>query len=129
MSRTSASAVSMLANGTLSPANVNSARGAAYSSSTYHIARNLKSPVLAVMTRPISLTSSSFSSQKINSTTFLLIEDDAFSEHPFIYIKIHPKVPLVIISDTGCDEPSDEKKHGMIVLLLARCSPHPLESC
>jgi hypothetical protein len=54
----------------------------------------------------------SFSIRKINPTTFMVREDDAFGEHPFIYVKIHPRVPVVILSDTGCDAPSDGKKHG-----------------
>jgi hypothetical protein len=56
--------------------------------------------------------SSSFSCERVNPTTFVIREDDAYGEHPFIYVKIHPKVPVVILSDTGCDEPSETKKHG-----------------
>ena len=55
----------------------------------------------------------SFTTKKINPTTFVIREDDAFGEHPLIYVKVHPKVPLVIVSDTGCDEPSEEHKDGM----------------
>jgi hypothetical protein len=57
--------------------------------------------------------SSSFSSKRINSTTFVVREDDAFGEHPFIYVKVHPKAPILVLSDTGCDEASEKKKNGL----------------
>lgn len=51
------------------------------------------------------LPSTSFSCRRVNSTTFLIIEDDSFSELPHIYVKIYPDV--LFISDTGCNSPRD----------------------
>lgn len=55
---------------------------------------------------------SSFTTKRINKSTFLIIEDDAFEEHPYIYAKIHPKARIIILTDTGCDEPSSRSKHA-----------------
>ena len=55
---------------------------------------------------------SSFTSKRVNSSTFVIREDDAYKEHPFIYLKIHPRAPIILLSDTGCDEPSEEHKNG-----------------
>ena len=57
-------------------------------------------------------TSTSFTTKRINRSTFVIREDDAYGEHPLIYAKVHPIVPLIILSDTGCDEPSEKHKHG-----------------
>ncbi len=70
--------------------------------------------------------STSFSTTKVNSTTFAIREDDAYEEHPLIYVKIHPRVPLVVVSDTGSDEPSEKHKNGR---LLARTREHATPSC
>lgn len=56
--------------------------------------------------------SASFTSRKINPTTFVIREDDAFEEHPLIYVKLHPQAPIIIVSDTGCDESSEEHRNG-----------------
>lgn len=56
--------------------------------------------------------SSSFSTKKINKTTFVIREADLYHEHPLIYAKLHPKVPVIVLSDTGCDEPEEKHKHG-----------------
>jgi len=61
----------------------------------------------------------SFSTKRINATTFVIREDDSFAEHPLIYAKVHPKAPVIVLSDTGSDEPSEEHKHGR--LSLSRC--------
>jgi hypothetical protein len=50
--------------------------------------------------------SSSLTAKKLNSSTFLITENDAYREHPLIYVKVHPTIPVVIIGDTGCDRPS-----------------------
>jgi len=60
--------------------------------------------------------SSSFAAKKLNASTILITEDDTYGEHPYIYVKIHSEVPVLIIGDTGCDKASKHKKHGM------RCS-------
>ena len=46
--------------------------------------------------------SSDFLSSRVNSSTFVIHEKDAFDEHPFIYVKLFEDIPLVVISDTGC---------------------------
>lgn len=61
--------------------------------------------------------STSFTTKRINKSTFAVREDDAYDEHPLVYVKIHPKgTPLIVLSDTGCDEPSEGHKHGMLFL-------------
>ena len=65
------------------------------------------------MSNTIGDASTSFSATKINKSTFVIREDDAYKEHPFIYVKVHPKVPIIVLSDTGCDEPSGKHKDGM----------------
>lgn len=57
--------------------------------------------------------SSSFTAKQLNSTTILVTEDDAYGEHPYIYVKIHSIAPVLIIGDTGCDKASKHKTHGM----------------
>lgn len=57
-------------------------------------------------------TSTSFTIKKINKSTFVIREDDAYKEHPLIYVKKHPKVPLIVLGDTGCDEASEKHKEG-----------------
>lgn len=58
--------------------------------------------------------SSSFTTKRINCTTFVVQENDAFNEHPLIYVKLHPEAPVLVLSDTGCDEPSEGKKNGLL---------------
>jgi hypothetical protein len=58
------------------------------------------------------MSSSSFAAKKLNASTFLITEDDAYGEHPLIYVKVHPTVPVIVIGDTGCDRASKPKKHG-----------------
>lgn len=53
---------------------------------------------------------SSFSVTRVNATTFLIVEDDSWGEHPHIYAVLHPTAPLLILSDTGCDSP--RRKNG-----------------
>ena len=55
---------------------------------------------------------SSFTARKLNRSTFLIAEKDAYREHPLIYVKVHPTIPVVIIGDTGCDRPSKSRAHG-----------------
>jgi hypothetical protein len=56
--------------------------------------------------------SSSFTAKKLNRSTFLITENDAYREHPLIYVKVHPTIPVIIIGDTGCDRPSRSKTNG-----------------
>lgn len=61
--------------------------------------------------------SSSFKTTRINYSTYVIREDDAFGEHPLIYVKLSQKVPVIIVSDTGCDEPSEKHRGGELFLL------------
>ncbi|RDL42529.1 Uncharacterized protein BP5553_02508 [Venustampulla echinocandica] len=45
--------------------------------------------------------STSFISRRINSSTFVIIEDDEYGEQPYIYVKCYPK--HLVITDTGCN--------------------------
>jgi glyoxylase-like metal-dependent hydrolase (beta-lactamase superfamily II) len=45
--------------------------------------------------------STSFITKRINPTTYLIIEDDSYSEQPHIYIKIYPN--HLLLTDTGCN--------------------------
>ena len=56
--------------------------------------------------------STSFTTRRVNRSTFVVREDDDWKEHPLIYVKLHPLVPVIILSDTGCDEPSKKHKEG-----------------
>ncbi|KAK5121052.1 hypothetical protein LTR16_004390, partial [Cryomyces antarcticus] len=51
--------------------------------------------------------STSFTTTRLNASTFLITEDDVYSERPFIYAKLHPHHPLLILSDSGCAAPRD----------------------
>lgn len=55
---------------------------------------------------------SNFTAHKINRTTFAVREDDAYKEHPLIYVKIHQKAPIIVLSDTGTDEVSEAHRNG-----------------
>ena len=55
---------------------------------------------------------SSFAAKKLNTSTFLITENDAYREHPLVYVKVHPTIPVIIIGDTGCDKPSRSKANG-----------------
>lgn len=59
------------------------------------------------------MSSSSFTAKRLNASTVLVTEDDAYGEHPYIYVKIHPTAPVLVIGDTGCDKASKHKTHGM----------------
>jgi len=48
----------------------------------------------------VALPTTCFTCTKLNNTTFLIVEDDAFREHPFVYIKIYDST--IVLFDTGC---------------------------
>ncbi|EMC99817.1 hypothetical protein BAUCODRAFT_30232 [Baudoinia panamericana UAMH 10762] len=50
----------------------------------------------------------SFTTKRISQTTFVIQEHDAYGEHPLIYVKISPRANVIVLSDTGCNAPSDE---------------------
>ncbi|KAL3422193.1 hypothetical protein PVAG01_06349 [Phlyctema vagabunda] len=45
----------------------------------------------------------SFVSRRVNQTTFMIIEDDAFGEQPNIFVKLYAS--CLLITDTGCNTP------------------------
>lgn len=50
--------------------------------------------------------STSFVSRRLNSSTFVISEDDKYGELPYIYVKLYAK--FLIITDTGCNSPRDK---------------------
>ena len=60
--------------------------------------------------------STSFTTRRVNATTFLIREDDAYGEHPFIYVKVYAEAGVVVVSDTGCDEPAEKHRNGMFLI-------------
>lgn len=52
-----------------------------------------------------------FSCSRLNTTTFVIHENDKYEEHPFIYVKIYDHSPLVVLSDTGCGGGHDGQGH------------------
>ncbi|MCJ1257561.1 hypothetical protein MMC24_005387 [Lignoscripta atroalba] len=43
-----------------------------------------------------------YSCDRLNSSTFLIVENDKYNERPFIYVRIIRSRQLIVISDTGC---------------------------
>ncbi|KAI7185527.1 hypothetical protein KC316_g3987 [Hortaea werneckii] len=72
--------------------------------------------------------SSSFTTRRVNKSTFVVQEHDAYGELPLIFVKVHPTVPVVIVSDTGCDEPSKKHKDDNYIHLRHYLENYPI-SC
>jgi glyoxylase-like metal-dependent hydrolase (beta-lactamase superfamily II) len=49
------------------------------------------------------LPTTSFISRRVNASTFLIIEDDEYSEQPYIFVKVYDD--HILINDTGCNTP------------------------
>ncbi|KAF1350244.1 hypothetical protein BDV97DRAFT_185490 [Delphinella strobiligena] len=58
-------------------------------------------------TQTMKLNHTSFTAERVNSTTFLIIEDDSWGERPRIYALLHPGLHVLVLSDTGCDSPRE----------------------
>lgn len=54
-----------------------------------------------------SLPITSFVSRRVNSSTWVIVEDDTYGERPYIYVKIYSN--HLLITDTGCNSPRSEK--------------------
>ena len=54
--------------------------------------------------------STCFKCKRLNQSTFVIVEDDKYGEHPFIYARIFHDPPLIVLSDTGCGGNSDGPK-------------------
>lgn len=65
-----------------------------------------------------------FNCTRLNSDTFLIVENDHYDEHPFIYIKIYEKPSLIVISDTGCGGHFDAARpsHSTLCDFLETCA-------
>ncbi|GIZ41916.1 hypothetical protein CKM354_000520100 [Cercospora kikuchii] len=74
------------------------------------------------------MATSSFSTVKLNSTTFLIQEHDAYGERPFIYVKLPPTAPVLILTDTGCDEPDARHKNSRFIHLRDYLENFPVAS-
>ncbi|KZW02775.1 Metallo-hydrolase/oxidoreductase [Exidia glandulosa HHB12029] len=48
--------------------------------------------------------STCFTATRLSSTTWKIVQADAFDENPFIYLKLFPDRPLALLVDTGCGE-------------------------
>jgi glyoxylase-like metal-dependent hydrolase (beta-lactamase superfamily II) len=55
-----------------------------------------------------------FTCSKLNSTTFVIVEDDKWSEIPFIYVKLYGQV--VVLFDTGCGGAARDSKANLTSL-------------
>ncbi|KAH9838182.1 Metallo-beta-lactamase superfamily [Teratosphaeria destructans] len=75
----------------------------------------------------MALPSSSFTTRRVNRSTFVVCESDLYRENPLIYVKIHPRAPFVIVTDTGCDEPAARHKQDTFTHLrdYLECYPNP----
>ncbi|GAB7343911.1 hypothetical protein MBLNU457_1866t1 [Dothideomycetes sp. NU457] len=71
---------------------------------------------------------SSFTVRRVNASTFAITEDDKYGEHPIIYAKIHPKAPVIILSDTGCDASSKRSKDAKYTHLRQLLEDCPVEA-
>ncbi|KAI6819719.1 hypothetical protein KC340_g13649 [Hortaea werneckii] len=72
--------------------------------------------------------SSSFTTRRVNKSTFVVQEHDAYGELPLIFVKVHPTIPVVIVSDTGCDEPNKKHKDDHYIHLRHYLENYPI-SC
>ncbi|KAF2773357.1 Metallo-hydrolase/oxidoreductase [Teratosphaeria nubilosa] len=72
------------------------------------------------------LPSTSFTTTRVNRSTFVICENDLHGENPLIYVKIHPKAPLIVVSDTGCDGPAERHKHDTFTHLRDYLESYPV---
>lgn len=49
----------------------------------------------------------SFTSHRVNSSTFVIIEDDKYGEQPYIYVRKF--ADHLLVTDTGCNSPRSER--------------------
>ena len=53
-----------------------------------------------------------FSIEKINESTYLIIQNDKDFEFPYIYVKQYPDLPLSVVIDTGCGSQNSKATEG-----------------
>ena len=78
---------------------------------------------VSIKSRP----STCFKCKRLNPSTFVIVEDDKYDEHPFIYARIFLDPPLIVLSDTGCGGRSDGSK-GLPDNLRNYIETHPITS-
>ena len=66
-----------------------------------------------------------FTCSQLNATTFVIVENDQYQEHPFIYVKIFDEPPLLVLSDTGCGGGVADEAHSRNLLDFIETSPIP----
>jgi len=69
-----------------------------------------------------SLPITSFVSRRVNSSTFVIVEDDSYGEQPYIYVKTYPG--HLLITDTGCN--SSRSKEPSLTSLREYLETYPL---
>lgn len=52
-----------------------------------------------------------FTCSRLNTSTFVIHENDKYKEYPFIYVKIYDDPRLVVITDTGCGGGDEDREH------------------
>ena len=57
-----------------------------------------------------------FKCTRLNPETFLIVENDEYGEHPFIYVKLFTEPAVVVLSDTGCGGSFDASKPSQSTL-------------
>ncbi|KXJ90074.1 beta-lactamase-like protein [Microdochium bolleyi] len=57
---------------------------------------------------------SCFTSQRVNDSTFVIIEEDKWYEIPYIYVKVYPS--LLVLVDTGCGGAAKNPAAGLTSL-------------
>ncbi|MCJ1459586.1 hypothetical protein MMC28_009965 [Mycoblastus sanguinarius] len=64
-----------------------------------------------------------FQSFRLNTSTFVIVENDKYEEHPFIYIKIYEEPPLLLVTDTGCGGGAENEDHSSSLKDFIETSP------
>ena len=69
---------------------------------SYVFAHSIRSPRTAdtIFARNTSDTALYYA-DAINPSTYRIINHDSYAEYPFIYVKLYPELPLVVVVDTG----------------------------
>ena len=73
-----------------------------------------------------SLPTTSFVSRRVNSSTFLICEDDYYGEQPYIYVKLYDD--YLLITDTGCNSPRTKKQALTSLREYLETYPDPLNN-
>ncbi|KAF2148492.1 hypothetical protein K461DRAFT_329994 [Myriangium duriaei CBS 260.36] len=69
---------------------------------------------------------SSFAAARLNASTFVITEDDSYGEKPLMYAKIYDDPPALLLSDTGCNSPSENSKNAQFIRLRDFLEHYPI---